>query len=270
MLCFELSFGHRVLRVVMGIGFVLCPVIGDTAHDRLRVVATRKGTFGIRPIRFGLTPVPVWDVPREFLRFVQMTGPVGRVFVHNEVAKVIDLVRLLHRTNEKSLVVFPVPESGYAKHAGYVRRGWVTPKLCRQRAKQRFGLRLVETLHAPGDLIVFGRRVEHEIRNGNVSRRSNGMKRGRAVFVKVEIDVVNLKDALLGPRAAVMAEGIHSEKNVGTTFVSFAKPILKGRAGDDFRGKNPLHDLAARAVAEEQGYLVLRTMQRKDIFRGGK
>ena len=57
---------------------------------------------------------------------------------------------------------------------------------------------------------------------------------------------------------AVMPEGIHPEKNVGTTFASFAKPILKGRAGDDFRGKNPLHGLAARAVAEEQRRLGLR------------
>jgi hypothetical protein len=93
------------------------------------------------------------------------------------------------------------------------------------------------------------------------------VKRRRAVFVKIEIDVANLKDAFLGPRMAVMPERIHSEKNIGTTFASFSKPILKGRVGDDFRGKNPLHDLATRAVAEEQRNLVFRTMQRKDIFR---
>jgi hypothetical protein len=37
-----------MVRVVLRVGFVLRPVIGDAAHDFLRVIATRKGAFGVR------------------------------------------------------------------------------------------------------------------------------------------------------------------------------------------------------------------------------
>jgi hypothetical protein len=96
------------------------------------------------------------------------------------------------------------------------------------------------------------------------------MKGCGTVFVKVEIDVTNLKNAFLGSLAAAMAERIHSEKNVGTTFASFAKPILKGRAGDDFRGKNPLHGLAASVVAEEDRDSIFWRVKGENIFRCGK
>jgi hypothetical protein len=120
-----------------------------------------------------------------------------------------------------------------------------------KRTEQQFGLLAVETVDAPDNLILFGRSVEHEIRDGNVSGRSNGMERRGAILVQIEIDVTNLQDAFLGPRESVGPEGVHSEKNVGATFISFPEPILKGRTGDDFPGKNPLHGLAARAVSQE-------------------
>jgi len=270
MLRFELSLGYRVLRVVLRVGLVLRPVIGDPAHDLLRVVSTRKGTFGIRPICFGLAPVSGRDAPRGLLRFVESAPALGRVFVHHEVAELVDLLRFLNRTNKKSVVIFPVSESRHAKHAGNVGCGGVSAKLFRQRAKQGFGLRPIEAVYAPDNLIFFRRGVEHEIRNGNISSRSNGVKRRRAVFVKIEIDVTNLKDAFLGPRMAVMPERIHSEKNVGTTFASLTKPILKGKAGDDFRGKNPLHGLAASVVAEEDRDSIFWRVKGEYIFRRGK
>ena len=72
MLCFELGFGHRVLCVVLRIGFVLCPVIGDAALDLLRIVATCKGTFGICPICFGLAPVAWRKFPGPLLRIAKV------------------------------------------------------------------------------------------------------------------------------------------------------------------------------------------------------
>ena len=52
----HLNSGSRLqdgaLRVVFRIVFVMRAIVGDTAHDFLRVVASRKGAFGVRPIRF--------------------------------------------------------------------------------------------------------------------------------------------------------------------------------------------------------------------------
>src|ERR1700751_4735505 len=64
----------------------------------------------LSPIRFGLTPVPGRHAPRGFFNFIWKTGAVGRVFANDEVAKMIDMVGLLSRTNKESLVIFPVPE----------------------------------------------------------------------------------------------------------------------------------------------------------------
>jgi hypothetical protein len=59
-----LAFSHSGLRlndgvvcVILWIGFVLSPIVGDTAHDVSWVIATREGTVGIYPILFGLTSV---------------------------------------------------------------------------------------------------------------------------------------------------------------------------------------------------------------------
>jgi len=129
-----LGFRNRVSGVIVRISLVLRPVVSDAAHDFLRIVATRERAFGVRPIRFGLTPVPGWYAPGRFPRFVMVTTAVGRIFVHHEVAELVDLTSLLNRTNLERLVIFPVPETRYAKHAGYVGGRGIATELPGERA----------------------------------------------------------------------------------------------------------------------------------------
>jgi hypothetical protein len=82
--------------------------------------------------------------------------------------------------------------------------------------------------------------------------------------------MANLQDAFLGPRAAVVAEWIHSEENVSTTLAGLAEPGLKRRTGDVFGGENPLHGLAASVAADEHRDSVFGTVKGENVFRCGQ
>jgi hypothetical protein len=52
--------------------------------------------------------------------------------------------------------------------------------------------------------------------------------------------------------------------------VLLLQPCLEGRAGNRFRWQDPFHGLLATPVADQNGDVVFRLLQRKDVFGRGK
>ena len=185
MLCFELGFGHRVLRVVLRIGFVLCPVICDAAHDLLRIVATRKGTFGICPICFGLAPVAWRKFPGRLLRIAKVPRRLGRIFVNAKILEVIDHVDFVVDAHDERLVIFSVGESRQTKQTRDIGGGWVAAILRSQCTQQAFRQVRVESFNAPNDLMLSRRSVENEVGRWHVAGGADCLKRSACFLTEV-------------------------------------------------------------------------------------
>jgi hypothetical protein len=51
----RLSLLHGKSGVVLRVRFIACPVLGNLQDDFFGIVTPREGTFGERPVVFGLT-----------------------------------------------------------------------------------------------------------------------------------------------------------------------------------------------------------------------
>src|SRR5580693_1261468 len=68
----ELRLNDRESGVVGGVRFIVSAVIGDPAHDFVRIVAARKSSLGVGPISFGLAAMADRNLTRPLLRVAQM------------------------------------------------------------------------------------------------------------------------------------------------------------------------------------------------------
>jgi hypothetical protein len=124
-----LCLRDRKTSVVFRIGLILGAIVGNFADHFLGGVASRKGAFCVGPIRFGLAPVSRLHSSCRSVAALEMPGRIGRILMHREVAKVVELVGLLNGAHQKLVIVLSVCESWQAEHTGYVRRGDIAPKL---------------------------------------------------------------------------------------------------------------------------------------------
>jgi hypothetical protein len=107
---FCLRFSDGEAGVIIGIGFLIRPEIGNTMNYSFGIVTAGKGSHCIGPITFGLALVSgngvasgaVPDIPRRF----------GRVLRDIESAQRIDLVGCLHNLHDKFNGELSVREAG--------------------------------------------------------------------------------------------------------------------------------------------------------------
>ncbi len=94
--------------VVERIALVLRAIVRDALDNHFGIITASEGPLGVRPVRFGLALVSWHYASCWFIAVDTMPWRLVLVFVHDEIAKVIGRVRLLERTHNKLLVVFPV------------------------------------------------------------------------------------------------------------------------------------------------------------------
>src|SRR6266404_3556579 len=99
-----------------------------------------------------------------------VTRRIGRVFVHREVPKLIDVIGLVNGSNKESVVVLLIYEARHAENAGYVRGRNISTKLRGERSKQRFRLVRCKAVDFPNDLVFVGRSIENNVRCWSVAR----------------------------------------------------------------------------------------------------
>src|ERR1700735_112020 len=153
-------------RVVLGIGLLFGPEIGDSLDDDCRIIAACKGALGVGPILLGLTPVSLRDSSSRFI--TQVTSGVGRIVLKKEVARVVNLARLPVGFDDEFVSILSVGQTGKAQNTGGVGGCRIAAKLIGHRSQHGFSFLLAYAFDFPDDLVFAGGCVENEVRRGNL------------------------------------------------------------------------------------------------------
>src|SRR5579862_3658525 len=153
-------------RVILRIGLFLGTEISDALYNERWIIPASKGAFCVGPILLGLALVPLRNSSSRFI--AQVTSGVGRTVLKPEVARLVNLARLLTGFDNEFLLILFVGKTGQAQNTGGVGGCRIAAKLIGHRSQHRFGLLPAYAFDFPDDLVFARRSVENEVRRGNL------------------------------------------------------------------------------------------------------